>query len=140
MNIKRISLLTLAILILALTACNQAEPQDTESLEGTSWVLETYRKSRPIPGTTITISFEDGEISGSAGCNSYFGSYELSGAMITFSTIAMTEMFCMDPEGVMDQESMYLESLGRAESYKIEDGKLVITFDGKEQLILVPQE
>ena len=54
MNIKRISLLVFAILVLGLAACNQAEPQDTASLEGTSWVLETIRKSRPLESSSAS--------------------------------------------------------------------------------------
>ena len=102
MNNKLLSLLMLAgLLIVTLAACGGPGSSGGDPLDGTSWTLTAYRKTRPIPGTTITITFETGELHGSAGCNSYFGSYEVSGSTIAVSEVAMTEMACMEPEGVM---------------------------------------
>ena len=40
-------------------------------------------------------------------------------------------MYCLEPEGVMDQEEQYLGSLRLAESYEIVDGRLrIICSDG----------
>ena len=40
--------------------------------------------------------------------------------------LGSTEMYCMDPEGVMDQEQAYLKTLGEAESYKIANDILTV--------------
>jgi hypothetical protein len=45
-------------------------------------------------------------------------------------------MFCTSPEGVMEQEALYLSLLGKAASYALEDGGLVIR-DASGSSILV---
>jgi len=96
-----------------------------------TWNLDMYRGSSgsdtPVITTTnVTALFgADGIISGSAGCNSYTGSYTPSGPNgISIGPLATTRMFCGDP-GVMDQETAYLTLLRTVSSYKVtEDGKL----------------
>lgn len=126
--------------ILALAACSGPGSTTSDPLDGTSWVLMAYRKTRPIPGTTITAVFEDGQVHGSAGCNSYGGSYQVSGDTVTVSEIAFTEMACMEPEGVMDQETTFLEFLGTARTFRLVDGQLQILRSDGEALTFVPQE
>jgi heat shock protein HslJ len=112
----------------------------TDPLDGTSWELYAYRKSRPIEGSTLTISFEDGQIHGSAGCNSYGGSYEVDGGKITISEIFSTLMACPEPEGLMEQETMFLQFLGNAQRFEIVDGQLQIFWSDHEALTFVPQD
>ena len=89
-----------------------------------------------LEGTEITASFNgaEGQATGSAGCNSYFASYEASGNKLSFSDIAQTEMYCAAPEGVMEQEREYLTLLSNAESYEIKEGKLQV-ISGSQVLI-----
>jgi heat shock protein HslJ len=112
----------------------------TDSLNGTSWKFYAYRKSRPIEGSTLTISFEDGQIHGSAGCNSYGGSYEVDGGKITISEIFSTLMACPEPEGLMEQETMFLQFLGNAQRFETVDGQLQIFWSDHEALTFVPQD
>ena len=82
-----------------------------------------------IADTEITAEFASAEetVKGSAGCNSYFGSYKLKGSQLSIpGPIGATEMYCMEPEGVMDQEQEYLAVLQLAESYEIDGDKLQI--------------
>jgi putative lipoprotein len=111
---------------------------DADPLNGTSWVLETYGKSSPIPGTTITASFEDGRVRGSAGCNTYQGAYEVDGESIEFSEIAWTLMACMDPEGVMEQEQRVMAILGGVERYELTGGNLILRRADHEMLLFAP--
>jgi heat shock protein HslJ len=102
------------------------------SLEGRRWTLESYANNggEPVsllPGTEITIEFREGQVSGNAGCNGYFGSYEVGDNNLSISDVAMTEMFCAEPEGVMDQESAYLAVLRTAAAYQIMEDQLQIT-------------
>lgn len=129
--------MTVAGLLLAtallLTACAGAVPS-ADPLNGSAWVLFAYRKTSPIPGTTITAAFEDGEIRGSGGCNSYFGSYSIEGSTLTIDGLGWTEMACLNPDGVMDQEQVVLGYLGDAETFELEDGRLIIHIGGNETL------
>lgn len=96
-------------------------------LEGPTWVL-----NNTIEGTEITATFEDGKVSGSAGCNSYSGTYESTRAAynstITISELAVTQMMC--EEDVMAQETKYLAALGSASTYGSLSNILVIAHPG----------
>ena len=137
---KHIALVALAgMIILPLVACSAADPAASDPLHGTSWVLVAYRKTRPIPGTTITAAFEDGQVRGSAGCNSYSASYQVSGDTIAVGEIAITEMACLEPEGVMEQETISMEVMRDAQTFRLIDGQLQIFGSDGEALTFVPQ-
>ena len=135
---KKVFLVALALgmvmSIFSATGCSSGGAD----LEGKRWVLESYgdadNLTKVIDGTEVTAEFAKGQVNGSAGCNNYFGSYEVSGKNLTFGPVASTEMYCMDPEGVMDQEYAYLQALGKAETYEIKGGKLLITCTGDQAL------
>ena len=78
-------------------------------------------------GVQITAQFQDGKIQGSAGCNNYFGAYQLEeDGQLTIQDLGSTEMFCNEPAGVMDQESAFLQALSQAASYQIREQSLTI--------------
>jgi heat shock protein HslJ len=89
-----------------------------------------------LEGTEITATFDSAEkrINGSAGCNSYSGDYQLSDNTLAFLNISHTEKYCMEPEGIMEQETQYLKTLNTAESYQVKDGILQVN-SGNEILI-----
>jgi hypothetical protein len=101
------------------------------TLEGTTWLLD-----KTIPGSEITALFENGEVSGSAGCNTYRGTYRSTRAVgrntIKFGPLATTKMMCDEP--LMDQEELYLAALESATAYTIEGFALQITYPGGELL------
>jgi heat shock protein HslJ len=101
-----------------------------QELAGSSWDVISYNTGTQavrsvIIDTEITANFgDDGQMTGNAGCNDYFASYEADGENISISGVGMTEKFCMEPEGIMDQESQYLAALETADVYKIEAGRM----------------
>ena len=106
-------------------------------LEGTQWELTTYNNGQQamtsvLPGTRITALFESGTVSGSAGCNNYNASYELDGKSITIGPGASTMMACPEPEGVMEQEQLYLAALQSAGSYQIIANRLELISESGE--------
>ena len=105
---------------------------ETTPLTGTTWQLISYLDgdafTSVLIGTEITAVFgDDGQLTGSAGCNSYFGSYEVDGDAIPFGLLGSTLMACSEPEGIMNQEQAYLAALGSAVTYRIEGDKLKLT-------------
>jgi heat shock protein HslJ len=121
----------LLIVVPGLIACSTGTGE--AMLEDTAWVLESYGEpgnlKAVIADTEITAEFVRAEetVKGSAGCNSYFGSYELKGSQLSIpGPIGVTEMYCMEPKGVMDQEQEYLAVLQLAESYEIDSDELQI--------------
>jgi len=102
------------------------------SLTDVAWNLVSYNNGKEamvsvIIGTEISANFgEDGVLSGSAGCNSYSGGYESEGSSIAIGNSASTQMFCMEPEGIMEQETQYLGALQNAAVYRIDGTRLEI--------------
>jgi heat shock protein HslJ len=128
----------LIVLAIILTACNSAAPNppaDEAALTETTWKLYAIDKRKPIEtNKEITLTFSAGQANGNSGCNSFGGSYSVNGNSIQFSQLASTMMACMQPEGVMDQEQVILQYLNQAETYRFEDGKLVIVVSDQETL------
>ncbi|MFC1977673.1 DUF4382 domain-containing protein [Chloroflexota bacterium] len=110
-------------------------------LEDTKWVLQSYGETGNLTDvladTEITAEFvsSEGTVKGSASCNTYFGSYEVDSNQLSIpGPIGATEMYCADPEGVMDQEQAYLAILQLAGSYEINGDELRINC-GSQDLI-----
>ena len=126
----------LSMLLLAVNACTVATVE-TGMLEDTKWILDSFGDEgnlrEVINGSQITATFEsdEGQVRGSAGCNTYFGDYEINGDKIYIGNVAHTEIGCMEPEGVMDQEQEYLAILQLAERYEIDRNELKIYCDGQ---------
>ena len=127
----------LCILALLAGACTKLEPTPTDGLVDTTWILESYGEQgnlqSVIEGTKITAIFDsaEGRVHGSAGCNSYFGDYQISSNKLSIPMMAHTEMGCLEPEGIMEQEERYLKTLQSTESYQIQGGKLQINCGGQ---------
>jgi len=93
-------------------------------LEGTLWQLVSYNDGQQamkgvLPETQITALFEDGNVSGSAGCNSYSGSFEVNGNELSIGPLAGTMRMCASPEGIMEQEAAYQAALQSTATYRI---------------------
>ena len=106
-----------------------------------SWYLNSYSDGeslRPVlPGTSISAEFgDDGTITGTSGCNHYFGSYQLTGTTIAVGPIGSTKMYCSLPEGCMEQESAYFDLLGMAATFSFSAGQLHL-LDGMGRELLV---
>lgn len=112
-----------------------ALPNDHES----SWAVLTLRGSPLIRGTSITARFAEGTVSGSAGCNVYWASYEAGdGKFSITSPIARTLMWCYPP-AVMVQEDSYLSALKEALAYELQGDSLILLDEEGDDLIqLVP--
>lgn len=97
------------------------------TLERTTWVLD-----KTIVDGEITAEFADGQVSGSAGCNTYSGTYVSTRAVgkntIRIGSLAATMMACDAP--LMDQEELYLAALESATEYTIEGFTLSIAYPG----------
>lgn len=84
-------------------------------------------------GNLPTLSFhpKENKITGFAGCNRYFGTYELSGNSISFGMIGATKMACSH----LDIEQKFLSGIGEQKfGWSIEDEKLVLR---NEKLVVI---
>ncbi|HLA16026.1 MAG TPA: META domain-containing protein [Candidatus Limnocylindrales bacterium] len=92
----------------------------------------------PATGTELTATFgEDGTLAGSAGCNTYNGSYTQTGEAIAIGQLATTRKAC--EEAVMTQETKFLAALQASTSYRINGDVLtLVQSDGSNGVTLVP--
>ena len=95
------------------------------TLHGTDWIL-----NNTIPGTSISLVFANGSLSGFGGCNTYNATYTTTLAegptnSISVGPITSSQQFCT-PE-LMDQEQGYLASLQDASQYTISGSTLTVT-------------
>ena len=125
------------LVLLGLLACQRTAQSDP--LAGTLWVATSCLGEKPILGTTLTLSFKDGQVRGSSGCNTYFGSYRVSGSAITVEQLASTKMACQEP-GVMQQETVFLASLSEAETYRLEKSRLELVRKDGQTVVFEPSE
>jgi heat shock protein HslJ len=100
------------------------EPAAHAALEGTPWLLTNMLTDRDsmsslIWGADATAVVEDGIIGGTTGCNHYSGEFTVEGSAVEVGELIQTEMYCEEPEGVMEQEASYLRLLAQVESYEI---------------------
>lgn len=131
------------ILAISLVACNGSPnpnlPSGEAALTEATWKLFAIDKRKPIEAhSEITLTFSDGQVGGNSGCNSFGGSYQVDGDKIQFSQLASTMMACMQPEGIMEQEQVILQYLNQAETYRFEDGKLVLVVSDQQTLTYEP--
>lgn len=122
--------------------------QVSQELAGTSWLAtfvsseseNTAVTSSDIQAAQQTITFDQsGNINGNAGCNSYFGTFEVDGSSLSIKNLGWTEMFC--GESLMAQETAYLAALEKADSYHINASSLqILAADGSTLISFTPQK
>jgi len=116
----------------------QAEPPPT--LEGVTWTVTGFNNGRqavvsPRTGTTVTLSFENGKVTGTTGCNTFRAPYTSDGNRLSIGAATTTRKLC-PAEGVMEQERQFLAALGTAQVWTVESGTLdVHRADGERVLM-----
>ena len=111
------------------------EPSIENPLQGKAWVLSSYNDTQPIAGHVPTLNFDGDQVSGTTGCNHYGGMVKIDADSIRFEGIFSTEMACIEPDGLMEQERVFLELLGTADQFELIEN--VLTFYAKSMPILV---
>jgi heat shock protein HslJ len=108
---------------------DRAPPVQSVELVGTRWTLASIvsgSTASSVPSNVeATLVLEaDGTASGSAGCNTFHGSYQTSGNQLTFGPLGSTRKACADD--VMTVEQTYLAALQNAATYTIAGNSLTI--------------
>jgi heat shock protein HslJ len=101
-------------------AAEEADVAAELTLEGVTWQVSEARTGEGAltpAGVTATFELQDGQITGSGGCNRFFGGYTLDGASLTIDQPGSTMMACDD--ATMAFEQAFLGSLGEVASYTL---------------------
>lgn len=93
---------------------------------GREWVVQDIGGDRVIADARPTMLFdEDGQVTGSGGCNRWFAEYDLTGEGLSIGRAGATMMAC--PEALMMQERRFFDALGRVFRHDFAgDGALIL--------------
>ena len=106
---------------------------DQRVLTGTDWRLVSLGPSGAetdiVAGTTVTLKFgDDGRATGSTGCNSYSGTYQVRGDSLSFGRLISTRRACLD-QNANQQEQRFLSALEMANRFRLNANRLTILSD-----------
>lgn len=107
----------------------------TEVLGGATWILAAWdRDESKQDSVTVSLRYESGRISGSAGCNRYFAavSHGSVPGEISIGQAGATKMMC--PPDQMAVEDRFLAILPRIRSMSFVDGRLAMVYDDGQRL------
>jgi heat shock protein HslJ len=110
------------------------------ALEGVTWEVTGFNNGRqavvsPQLDTALNLTFADGTVTGTSGCNTFRASYTRDGDRIAIGPAATTRKACT-AEGVMEQERQFLAALQAATTWTIRDELLDMHFaDGARALM-----
>lgn len=127
-------LLVLVLLGIAVQAQTSRDlSTDQRVLTGIDWRLVSLgpvgAETNIVAGTTVTMKLgEDERVSGSTGCNSYGGTYQVRGDNITFSRVVSTRRACLDQKA-NEQEHRFLSILETANRFRLTSNRLAILSD-----------
>lgn len=126
-----VMIIALVMLVFTLAACGGGK---ADPLAGTKWTLDTLSGQPLTSEVVITAEFNDGRISGSAGCNSYGSAYTVDGSKLTLESVAMTEMACED-QAIMQAEGNYTSVLGSVVGFQVEGERLNLSNEAGETVL-----
>jgi heat shock protein HslJ len=105
-------------------------------LGGTTWLLVQLGTATELALVVPDIGFaEDGTVSGYAGCNTFTGSYTVTGSVLSLGPLATTKIGCPTPASAI--EANVLAGLAGVRAWSVgADGRLVL--DGTIRLTFRP--
>ncbi len=137
----KVWILVSLVILLMMSGCAKTQqvlvrqPAPSQPVLEGRWDLKSYgpvgsEKAVPADPPIFIVFESEGKISGSGGCNRYFGGWGyLEGAMDTLRIwrTGSTRMAC--PEPIMTLEYHFLEELSRASRYQVEAAELRLYYD-----------
>jgi len=96
-------------------------------IEGVTWKVTGYNNGRqavvsPLIGTTLTVSFADGSVTGNAGCNTFRAPYTREENRLTIGPVAATRKVCK--KNVMEQEREFLAAIESTTTWAVDRNML----------------
>lgn len=144
-TMSKATVVSFVVLVAVILAACGGGAGTSNPLASTKWQVTDYADPKNttgmttvLPGTNLTTEFGAvNQLSGSAGCNSYSGTYQAQGESLTISSpLAVTMMMCA--ENVMAQESVFLTNLQAVKGYKLqENGQQLHLLNDKGQVTII---
>jgi heat shock protein HslJ len=116
------------------SACGEDEVSaDPSLLVGVPWVLSSGVDVEGWEDVAPSVTFEDGRVAGSTGCNRFTGSCTVDGDTLELGQIAATRRACLPPADAVERE--YLAALGRVTAWRSENEELVLLDDEENEVL-----
>jgi heat shock protein HslJ len=94
-------------------------------LEEQSWVLLSgIAMPQDVVVMSPSVTFSEGRVAGTTGCNRYMGAYEVEGDSLAFGPIATTMMACPPPADAV--ERAYVAALASVTGWRRDGDQLVL--------------
>ncbi len=143
MNKRQLVAGVLSASLLAAALPGLALAQDEEenlAAEGVEWALASYADGESMAdlpeAVDVTLLLSGGEAVGSAGCNSYFGSYEIDATSLSFpEPFGSTRMLCEGPAQAI--EDAYLPLLQKTAGWSVDEGGMLNLTDADGATTLI---
>lgn len=126
-----------AILVLVGIASTAGGSNRTADLVGRTFASTQTPGHDLVPGSQVTISFDEGHLSARAGCNTLFGGATWTGGVLDAPQLASTMMACA-PE-LMEQDAWLGELLAGGPAISL-DGTTLTIGDARAGIVLVETE
>lgn len=94
-------------------------------VEGSTFKILSVNGKSALKNVDADIRFEDGRISGTAGCNRMNGAFSQSGNVLTISGVAVTMMACPQPQMAQERDVLAVLESGAVVS-RHSDGRVEI--------------
>lgn len=104
-------------------------PVDRAALAGTAYVSTRVDGHDLVPETEIELAFEGDQMSASAGCNTMFASYDLTGTTLAWVAEPASTLIGCEPE-LADQDQWLAELLTTGVAATSDGESLTLTGDG----------
>ena len=106
------------------------ESLSSADIEGAEWHVSAVDNGHQatastLSGTSLSLKFSRGSVSGSSGCNRFHGPYTKNGSHLALGAVAVTRKACTG-EGVMEQEQRFLSALPSVATFRLEGDALVL--------------
>jgi heat shock protein HslJ len=127
--------LSFAGIVALLSACSVVgggSPAPAARLDGRTFLSSSVTGRDLVPGTTVRLSFKDGQLGIEAGCNHMSGPYSVHDGRIRIESMLTTEMGC-EPR-LMDQDTWVGQFVGGATA-ALEGNALTLANGGVSMLL-----
>lgn len=142
------TLLSILFIATIVFSCNETKQVmgtgNQVQLSGTYTVIAIDGEDIYDNAPTLIFDLKEKRLSGSTGCNRYFGGFTHDLNALEILDIASTEMACEQP--IMDVENRFLQALRNTGSYSLNDGVLLLFSKMDKSVLLtakknrIPQE
>lgn len=125
-----------AILVIGCSGAAASPSPSLATLDGHTYLSTDLKGAVLVPGSQIRLTFADGSLNASGGCNSMGGAYRVEGDRLVTTQMSMTEMACAEP--LMQQDTWLGVFLGGV-TFILEGDTLTLT-NGEVRLTLLDSE